>query len=177
LAIEQFVVLDAGGRADAVTGKDAQVHRGQAVGVERTEVLVELPAKIVGILCGQPLAVWSARAADLAHQCQIGGVWVQRRSDQFVGDVRTVDLRGVDVVDTQFNRATQHCNCLVVVTRRPEHAGTRQLHGAEPDASDSEGAQREGLHDQCVHLSRRTYSTRAWSLPPRLTARCNARGA
>ena len=48
---------------------------------------------------------------------------MQRLADQLVGDIRTVELRGVDVVDAQLDCAPQHGERLVVVTRRAEDAG------------------------------------------------------
>ncbi len=63
---------------------------------------------------------------------------MKRFTDQFVGDVRPVELCGVDVVDAQLNCAPQHGQSLVVVARRPEHTGTGKLHGAESDAADME---------------------------------------
>ena len=113
---------------------------------QRAQVLLDVRAQLVGFLCGQPAARVVARAADLAHQREVGRIRVQRLADEFVGDVRAVELRGVDVVDAQLNCAPQHGERLVVVARRPEHAGAGQLHGAEADAADSERAQGEGLH-------------------------------
>ncbi|GAC1639245.1 MAG: hypothetical protein NVS4B6_09710 [Mycobacterium sp.] len=67
-------------------------------------------------------------------------------ADELVGDVRTVELGGVDVVDTQFNRAAQNGDSLAMITRRPEHAGTGELHRAETDASDGELSESKSLH-------------------------------
>ena len=63
---------------------------------------------------------------------------MQGLADEFVGDVGAVELRGVDVVDAQFDGPAQHGERLVPVTRRTEHSGPGQLHGAETDASDME---------------------------------------
>ena len=71
---------------------------------------------------------------------------MQGLADQFVGHVRPVELRGVDVVDSQFDRPPQDGDGLVVVARRTEDAGSGQLHGAEADATDRVGAEREGVH-------------------------------
>src|SRR5262249_13161492 len=45
-----------------------------------------------------------------------------------------VVLRGVDVVDAELDRAPQHRQRGVAVTRWAEHAGPRELHRAEADA-------------------------------------------
>jgi hypothetical protein len=40
------------------------------------------------------------------------------------------------VIDPELDRAAQHGAGPVGITRGAEHAGTRQLHGAEPDPAD-----------------------------------------
>ena len=60
---------------------------------------------------------------------------MQRLADEFVGHVRAVELRGVDVVDAELDRTPQYRQRLVAVPRRPEHAGPGQLHRAEADSS------------------------------------------
>ena len=49
--------------------------------------------------------------------------------------------------------AWSHLTFSRVIARRPEHPWPGELHGAEADASDSEGAEREGLHGArlCPH--------------------------
>ncbi len=91
-----------------------------------------------GSCAGSHAPVVVAACTDLADQCQIGGVGVQCLVDEFVGDVGAVELRGVDVVDAQFDGPAQDGERLVPVARRTEHSGTGQLHGAETDASDME---------------------------------------
>jgi hypothetical protein len=68
-------------------------------------------------------------------------------TDEFVGDVRTVELRGVDVVDAEFDRPFQHGDRLVVVSGRAEDAGSGELHGAEANPADGEVAQLECAHE------------------------------
>ena len=63
---------------------------------------------------------------------------MKRLADELVGDVRTVVLGGVDVVDAQLNCTSQHRDRLVVVTRWTEHSRPGELHGAEADAADVE---------------------------------------
>ena len=116
----------------------AQVDRGQAVGPQGAQILLDAGPQVVGLLRRKPCPVVITTRADLADQGQIGGVGVQGLVDEFVGDVGAVELRGVDVVDAQFDGPAQHGERLVAVARRAEHAGTGQLHGAETDASDME---------------------------------------
>ena len=61
---------------------------------------------------------------------------MQRLADEFVGDVWTVELRSVDVVDTGVYRPAQHRQRLVSIPGGPNTPGPGRLHGAEPDAVD-----------------------------------------
>ena len=56
--------------------------------------------------------------------------------DQFVDDVGPIELGGVDVIDAELDRTPQDRTRRVGVTRRAEHAGARELHGAETDPPD-----------------------------------------
>ena len=145
LTVEQFAI-DVGRGAGIVAPVDAKVHRGKLVDLEGAQVLLDARAQFVGLLGGEPRAVVVATCADLADQREVRRIRVQRFADQLVGDVRAVELGGVDVVDAELDGALQHRDRLVVIARRPEDAGPGQLHGAEADAMNGERAEREGLH-------------------------------
>ncbi len=90
---------------------------------------------------------------------------MQRGADQFVGDVGTVELRGVDVIDAQFDRAAQHGQRFVAVARRAERIGPGQLHGTEADAVDRKPTEWKGIHTVRLaskhgHISRARRATR-----------------
>ena len=71
-----------------------------------------------------PGALFVAPPPTLLTNARFAGVGVKRLVDEFVGDVGSVELRGVDVVDAQLDCAAQHGQRLVVVTGWPEYAGT-----------------------------------------------------
>ena len=102
--------------------------------------------KSAGSLTGSQPPVVVATPADLAHQGQVVRVWIQRLADELVGDVGTVELGGVDVVDAELDRPPQHRQRLVAVPRRPEHAGPGQLHCAEADAGNGKATEWKGIH-------------------------------
>ena len=79
--------------------------------------------------CARPAVsvVAGASRADLADDDEVVGVGGQRRADPAVHLAGAVERRGVDVVDAEFDGATQHRGG--VVGRRLE-----QLHGAVADA-------------------------------------------
>src|SRR5262245_46775629 len=67
---------------------------------------------------------------------------MQRLADQFVSDVRAVEVAGVDVVHAGGDSVPQHGNGLTMILGRAEHARSRELHGpiAEPvHATSAEG--------------------------------------
>ena len=80
-----------------------------------------MPARNSSGSCAAATPGVVAARSHLADQGDVGGIGMKRLPNQLVGDVRTVILRGVDVVDTQLNCTSQHSDRLVVVTRRPEH--------------------------------------------------------
>ena len=61
---------------------------------------------------------------------------MQRLADELIGNVRPVELSGVNVIHPEFDGAPEHGQRLVVVAGRPERSGTGQLDCAETDAPD-----------------------------------------
>jgi len=84
---------------------------------------------------------------------------VQRLADELVDDVGTVELRGVDVIDAELDRAAQDGDRRCAVRRRSENTRARQLHGAESDAVDRVRPEASGLGDG----RRRHGGERVWS--------------
>ena len=68
---------------------------------------------------------------------------MQRLADHFVGDVRSVKITGVDVVDARRHSFTQHGDCRVTILGRPEHARAGKLHGAVAEPADLAVTKRE----------------------------------
>ncbi len=116
--------------------EQVQVDGGQLVDPERRQIRLDIAAQIGRLTNGQPSTGLIAPDADLAHQRRVLRVGVQRLANQLVGDVGTVELRGVDVVDAPFDNAAQHRDRLVMIARRAHHTRTRQLHGAKANAGD-----------------------------------------
>ena len=66
---------------------------------------------------------------------------MQRLADDLVGDMRAVEIAGVDVVDAARHRLAQHGERRVAILGRAEHAGPRKLHGAIAHALNACGRQ------------------------------------
>ena len=84
------------------------------------------------------------RAPTLVTITRSSRIGMQRLADDLVGDVRAVEVAGVDVVDAARDRLAQHGERGVAVLRRPEHAGPGELHGAVAEALHGAVAEREG---------------------------------
>jgi hypothetical protein len=61
--------------------------------------------------------------------------------DQFVGDVGTVILGRVDLVDAELDGPAQHREGHGPIARGSEHPRTRQLHGAVADSGNRSSGQ------------------------------------
>ena len=68
---------------------------------------------------------------------------MQRLADELVGDVRTVEVAGVDVIDAARHRLAQHGERRVAILGRAEHAGPGELHGAVAEPLHGAVAERE----------------------------------
>ena len=67
---------------------------------------------------------------------------IQRLPNQLVDHVRTVELRGVDVIHAKLDGTAQHGAGTFGIARCSEHAGACELHRAEADAVDGLVAQK-----------------------------------
>ena len=74
---------------------------------------------------------------------------MKRFADDLVGDVRAVEIAGVDVIHAGRDSFAQHGQCSVAILGGPEYAGTRELHGAVAKALHGAAAEgkRAGLAD------------------------------
>ena len=95
-----------------------------------------------------------AARADLGDKLQ--GVWVgmQCLADELVDDVGSVELRGVDVVHPELERAPEHRTSRAGISRRSEDAGAGELHRAEADAPNGMGAEGSCLGGSHAHTLR-----------------------
>ncbi len=108
------------------------------------EILVDGAAQVFGLPGRGPAALRVAGRADLGHDVQRFGVWVQRLADQLVGDARPVGVAGVDVGDAEVDGLAQDRECAVAVGGRPHDPGAGELHGAVAEPGDGQVAQRPG---------------------------------
>jgi hypothetical protein len=144
--VELALLTQVGQDAELLGGRDplrlrraavvAQVDEVHALDVERAQVLFHLLAQLVRLLGGEPAAVVVARGADLGDEPQPLRIGEEGLADEVVDDVRPVELGGVDVVDTELDRAAQDRAGGVGITWRAEYSRPCELHGAEADPAD-----------------------------------------
>ena len=96
-----------------------------------------------------PAALLVAKGADLGHQCQIVGIGIKRFADQPIGHVRAVEVAGVDMINAQRQRFTQHGARLLWILGRAEHTRSCQLHGPIAHAVDRNVGAGEGEAAGC----------------------------
>src|SRR5215469_2452684 len=77
-----------------------------------------------------PGLVGSPPGPHLGDDHQTLRVRMERLLDYLIGYMRSVEVAGIDVVHTGFNRLTQNSDGAVAIAWRSPHLRTRQLHGA-----------------------------------------------
>ena len=100
--------------------------------------------------CGHP-PFSSRRAPTLVTMCSCVRVRRERLADDLVGDVRPVEVGGVDVGDAELDGLAKHGDCCVAILRRAEDSGAGELHRAVADAGEFEIGYRVGAARQCLH--------------------------
>ena len=127
--------------------EQAQVDQIHPLTSQRAQVVLDARAELGRQQSRVPSPDIVAAAPDLGHELEGLRIRVQRLADQLVDDVRTVVLRGVDVVDPELDGAAEDRAGTFGIARRSEHAGACELHRAEADAVDGLVAQKRC----CVH--------------------------
>ena len=117
------LLLDGAGLG-AVEGAEAEVDGVEHVEAEVAEVVVDRLAQLLGRSCVRPAALGVPPCPHLGHDPQLLGVWVQRFPDDLVGDVRAVEVAGVDVRDAHLSDLAQHGDGFAAIFGRAEHAGS-----------------------------------------------------
>ena len=126
-----------GGSMDAEHA--AQVDHVEHIEAEIAQIVVHRLSQLLGREGRNPRSVRAAPGADLGDDDEIVGIGMQRLADELIGDVRAVEVAGVDVIDAARDRLAQHGDRRLAVLRRPEHAGSGELHGAVAEALHADG--------------------------------------
>jgi hypothetical protein len=122
---------------------DAQIDDVENIEAEIAQVVMHCCRKLLGGKSRVPRAIGTALGADLGDDGQIVGIGMQGLADKLVGDMRAIEIAGIDVVDAGGDRGAQHRQGCVPILRRPEDAGTGKLHGAIAEAFDATVAEGE----------------------------------
>jgi hypothetical protein len=98
------------------------------------EALFARGAQVLRAAVGPPLARTVAQQPALGRDHEVFGIWAQRLRDEALAHERSVRVGGVDQVDAELDRASQHRDRLVVVRRFTPDARTGDAHRAEPES-------------------------------------------
>ena len=74
-----------------------------------------------------PRCVRAPHRTHLGHNRYVP-IRVQRLTDDLIGDMRAVEVAGVDVIDASGNRLPQYGNCRRTILRRTPYVRTGKLH-------------------------------------------------
>jgi len=91
-----------------------------------------------------PGSVLAAQGADLGDDDEIVAIRVQRLADDVIGDVRAIEVGGVNVVDSARNGLAQDGQRRAMILGWAEYAGSCELHSAIPKTLHDAVAEIEG---------------------------------
>ncbi len=131
---------------------DAQIDHIHRLEPEIAQIILDSAGQIVRFLRRQPGRIGPSHGADLGDDGQILGVRMQRFLDDLVGDMRAVEIAGVDMVDALGDSLAQHGEGGVAILGRTEDAGTGQLHGAITHAVHGAAGEGKGGSDRHDNL-------------------------
>ena len=111
----------------------AKIDHFERLEPEIAQVVVYRLGQCLGEKAGSQEPSAPRRAPILVTMTRSFGIGRERLADDLVGDVRAVEVAGVDVVDAARDRLAQHGERRVAILRRPEYAGAGELHRAVAD--------------------------------------------
>jgi hypothetical protein len=79
---------------------DTQVHDVERIDTEVAQIVMHRTRQFGRALRRDPRRIGSSDRADLCHDDEALRIGIQRLSDELVGDVRTVEVARVDVIDS-----------------------------------------------------------------------------
>jgi hypothetical protein len=135
---------------------EAQIDDIERVDAEVAQIVMDRARKLGGRHRKVPRRVRAAPRADLGDDDEIVGIGMERFANELIGDVRAVVVARINMIDPARNRLAQHRDRAVAVLRRPEHAGSCELHRAIA----------EPLHDAVAKLERSGFADVDHGLSP-----------
>ncbi|MNL24489.1 hypothetical protein D3C87_1459240 [compost metagenome] len=124
------------------------VHRAEVADVddveaEIAEVVVDGGGKLLLRHGRQPFGIRAASCRNLGDDGEIVRIGMQRFTDDLIGDMRTVEIAGVDMIDAGLDGGTQNGDSGSAILRRSEDARAGKLHCTVADALDRMAAHLE----------------------------------
>ena len=127
----QFGMVVSGASSDPLVGPwPAQIDDLEPVEAQVAQVVVHRFRQVCGRGRRVPRLVGAAPCAEFRDDDEVVRVQMQGFADQLVGDVRTVDIAGIDVVDVARHGLAQHGKRGRTILGRTEDAWAGELHCA-----------------------------------------------
>ena len=109
---------------------DPEVDDVQRIESEISKVIVHGIDQFLARKGMDPRFVFEPPRAHLGDDRQSRPIRMERLLDDLIGDMRTVKIAGIDMVDSCRHSFSQHCDCGVHIARRSPYLGTGKLHRA-----------------------------------------------
>ncbi len=118
----------------------------QSVEAEVPEVVVNAVDELLAGKSRNPRLVFTPARTQLGDDDESFRIGVERPFDDLIGDMRTIEVAGVDVIDAARNGFPQYRDRSVNVARRSPHVWAGKLHRAIAHSVQSHGGagEREG---------------------------------
>lgn len=116
---------------------DTQIDDLQRVQAEMAQIVLHRAGEVLAGECRRPGLVRSALGTDLCDNHEFFGIGVDRLLDDLIGDVGTVIVAGLDMVDSQPHRLAHHGKGGLTIPWRAEGRRPGELHGAKARAVES----------------------------------------
>ena len=121
----------------------AQIDGVEHIKFEAAKVVMDRCDQLIGLECREPRTTVPTNGTYFADDHQIVRIGIQRIANQFVGNVGTVIIAGIDVIDPAFDRCAQDRKCLGSILGRSVGHRSGKLHCAVTDTVDGAATQAE----------------------------------
>src|SRR5439155_7993281 len=118
-----------------VQATNPQIDHIKGAEPEVCEVIINSFPELVRCERSRPISFRVSPRTDLGDDPQLLRIRMQCFFDQLIGDMRPIEVAGVDVIDSEPNDLAQDCDRAVVIFWWPEYMRTSELHGAVAHAS------------------------------------------
>src|SRR5579872_6310879 len=126
---------------------EPEIHDLQRIEAQVAQIVMYGIDNLLPRACVKPGTVGAAASADLRHDHQVIGIRMQRLLNDLIGDVRTVEIAGIDVIHARADSLAQNRDRTGNIARRAPNllitVLSGELHGTITDPIHSQRSARE----------------------------------